>query len=88
MFPTSTLGLPEGKPPLRDQELASLPRDSGLRDVSTPGLRDLPAPGLRDLSTPLSRGVPGLPSLREGVPDQEVYSSRTSLAGYFNYYII
>ena len=105
MFPTSTLGLTEAKPPLRDHELASLPKDSGLRDLSspglrdlstpglrdlstpglrdlsTPGLRDLSTPGLRDLSTPLSRGIPGLPSLREDIPDQEVYSSRTSLAG-------
>ena len=81
MFPTSTLGLTEAKPPLRDHELASLPKDSGLRDLSSPGLRDLSTPGLRDLSTPLSRGIPGLPSLREDIPDQEVYSSRTSLAG-------
>ncbi|XP_023330136.1 solute carrier family 25 member 46 [Eurytemora carolleeae] len=114
VFPTSTLGLTEAKPPLRDHELASLPKDSGLRDLSspglrdlstpglrdlstpglrdlstpglrdlsTPGLRDLSTPGLRDLSTPLSRGIPGLPSLREDIPDQEVYSSRTSLADY------
>ena len=81
MFPTSTLGLTEAKPPLRDHELASLPKDSGLRDLSSPGLRDLSTPGLRDPSTPLSRGIPGLPSLREDIPDQEVYSSRTSLAG-------
>ena len=97
MFPTSTLGLTEAKPPLRDHELASLPKDSGLRDLSSPGLRDLSTPGLRDLSnpgsrdlstpglrdlsTPLSRGIPGLPSLREDIPDQEVYNSRTSLAG-------
>jgi len=81
VFPTSTLGLTEAKPPLRDHELASLPKDSGLRDLSSPGLRDLSTPGLRDLSTPLSRGIPGLPSLREDIPDQEVYSSRTSLAG-------
>ena len=51
------------------------------RELSIPGSRDVSTPSSRDLNTLGGRGAPGLPSLREGIPDGEIYGSRSSLVG-------